>query len=82
MTSNSVPIVNVSDSNQNSCTDRTVKTKEGVPNIIHLPSNIDSPSEKLSSTTQSSARVLTGKRKRRWSAPDNLSQNEDILPNS
>lgn len=72
-----VPITTVSDSNQNSCTDRTVKTKEGAPDVMHLPSNIDSPSKKQT-TAQSDNQTHCGKRKRRWSAPDNLSLEDGV----
>lgn len=80
VTNPSVPIVN--DSNQNICTDRTVKSRQGAANVARPPSNIGSLSDKLANTTQSDNPTCTSKRKRRWSAPDNLSQNEDIIQSS
>lgn len=80
VTNLSVPSVNVSDSNQNICADRTVKTKEGPPDVAQLPSNTNS--DKFTNTIQSDNQAGSGKRKRRWSAPDNLSQNDDGVQSS
>ncbi|XP_035208932.1 ataxin-1-like isoform X2 [Stegodyphus dumicola] len=86
----SVPIVNsnITTRKQNLSSENMVAddTKEMKSQVLGLLSNVNSPSEKQSSqlldklvTTENEMRP-SGKRKRRWSAPDNLSQDEDADP--